>query len=148
MNHPNKELMEKAINLAREKYMVGGHAVASIIAREDKIISQAFTTVDLEKDCTCHAEINAIRLACKKLGSKKLENCYLYTTYEPCPMCSSAGVWARLKGIVFGSEMGDETEKCPQRIKVRCLEILMKGNPKLELFPSFMRKECKELLGL
>ena len=148
MIHPNKEIMQRAINLAREKHKKGGHAVAAIIVRDDEIIAKAFTTINRDNNPTSHAEINAIKLAAKKLNSKKLEGCFLYSNFEPCPMCVSAAIWARIKGIVYGASMNDETEKCPQRIKIRCSEVIKKGSPKLELYPEFTREECKELLFL
>lgn len=148
MNHPDKEVMERAIRLAKEKYQEGGHAVAAIIVKGNKIIAEAFTTINRDQDPTCHAEMNVIKIAANYLKSKKLEGCYLYTTFEPCPMCTSAAIWARVKGIVYGASMEDETEKCPQRIKIRCSEIIKKGTPKLELYPNFMREECKKLLIL
>ncbi len=148
MNHPDKEIMQKAINLAISNHKVGGHAVASIIVRGDEIIAEAFTTINRDLDPTCHAEINAIKIAAKKLKSKNLENCFLYSTFEPCPMCTSAAIWARMKGIIFGASMEDETDKCPQRIKINCSQVIENGTPKLELYPGFMRQECKKLLIL
>ena len=146
--HPNKEFMERAITLAREGYENGGTAVAAIIVKDDKIIAEAFTTTIKDQDPTCHAEINVIRKASKKLNSKTLDDCYLYTTFEPCPMCASACVWAKLKGIVYGASMEDETNICPQRIKIRCSEVLEKGRPNLELYENFLRADCLELLNL
>lgn len=148
MIHPNKDIMQKVIDLAREKYSEGGHAIASIIVKGDEIVAEAFTTINRDQDPTAHAEINAIKLAAKKLGSKRLTDCILYTTFEPCPMCTSAAIWARMKGIVYGANMSDETEKGRQRIKIRCSDIISHGDPKLELYPDFMREECKELLSL
>jgi len=141
--------MEKAIELASKKYKEGGgHAVAAIIVKNNRIIAEAFTTINKNQDPTCHAEINAIKIASKKLKSKRLEKCYMYSTFEPCPMCAAAMVWARMEGIVYGASMKDETEKNPQRIKIRCSEIIKKGKPKLKIYPNFMRRECRELLFL
>ncbi len=148
MKHPNKKIMQRIIDLAKEKHKEGGHAVAAIIVKDDEIISEAFTTINRDQDPTCHAEINAIKLAAKKLNSKVLENCYLYSTFEPCPMCTSAAIWARMKGIIYGASMEDETEKCPQRVKIRCSKVIESGTPKLELYQNFMRDECKKLLFL
>ncbi len=148
MIHPNTEIMQRVIDLAKEKYSEGGHAIAAIIVKDDEIITEAFTTINRDQDPTCHAEINAIRQASKILGSKRLTDCILYTSFEPCPMCTSAAIWARMKGIVYGANMLDETEKGRQRIKIRCSEIISQGDPKLELYPDFMREECKELLYL
>ena len=141
--------MEKAIKLAAAKYKKGGgNAIAAIIVKNNRIIAQAFTTVNKNQDATCHAETNAIRAASKKLKSKRLEKCYIYSTFEPCPMCAAAMVWARMKGVVYGANMEDETKNNPQRIKIRCSEVIKKGKPKLKIYPNFMRKSCKELLSL
>jgi tRNA(Arg) A34 adenosine deaminase TadA len=149
MIHPNKKIMEKAIALASKDYKKGGgYAVAAIIVKDDKIIAKAITTINKKQDPTCHAEINVIKAACKKLKSKRLERCYIYSTYEPCPMCASATVWARMEGIVYGASMEDETEINPQRIKIHCAEIIDKGTPRLKIYPNFMRDECKKLLSL
>ncbi len=147
MNHPNKNIMEKAINLAKAKHQEGGHAVAAIIVKGDEVISEAFTSVRRDIDPTAHAEINTIRAAAKKLGNKLID-CYLYTTYEPCPMCASAAVWAKMKGIVYGASRDDQTEEHPWRVYVPASEIIKNGTPKLELIEEFMRNECKELLHL
>ena len=140
--------MQKAINLAIINYKEGGLAVAAIITKNDEIISEACTTILRDRDPVCHAEMNAIRSAARKLRSCKLENCYLYTTYEPCPMCASAAIWAKMKGIVYGAAMADRTESHPQRVNISAADIIKKGDPVLELYPEFMREECKKLLTL
>jgi len=147
MHHPNKEIMNKAIKLAREKLKEGGHACAAIIVKDEEIISEAFTTIRRDNDPTAHAEMNVIRAVSKKFG-KRLLDCYLYTTYEPCPMCTSAAIWARMKGIVYGASRDDQTEEHPWRVYVPASEIISRSTPKLELYPEFMRNECKKLLTL
>jgi tRNA(adenine34) deaminase len=148
MLHPNKEIMIKAIELAKEKYGEGGHAVAAIVVKGDNIISEAYTSIRKDNDPTNHAEMNAIRAAAKKLNSYKLEGCWLYITFEPCPMCTSACVWARMEGIIYGASMDDRNDKYAQRVLIPCEDILKKGTPKLGLHKNFMRKECLELLLL
>jgi len=135
--------MQKAIELAKKK-----SAVACIIVKGDEIISKATTTVIQEKQPFRHAEINAIEKACKKLKSYFLRGCWLYTTFEPCPMCASACVWAKLDGIVYGASMKDRNENYTQRILIPCEKVLKHGTPKLKLHKEFMRKECKQLLLL
>lgn len=147
MNHPNKEIMNRAIQIAQENYKEGGHAVAAIIVKDDEIIAEAFTTIRRDNDPTAHAEMNAIRMAAKKFG-KKLFDCYLYTTYEPCPMSTSAAIWARMKGIVYGASRDDQNEDYPWRVYVPSSEIVERSEPKLELYPEVMREECKKLLML
>ena len=135
--------MQKAIHLARRK-----KAVACIIVKGDKIIAQATTTVYQKQQPFRHAEINAIEKACKQFKSFDLSGCWLYTTYEPCPMCASACVWARLGGVVYGASMKDRNETYTQRILIPCKTVFKHGTPKLKLHEEFMRDECKPLLFL
>ncbi|MCA9346301.1 nucleoside deaminase [Candidatus Saccharibacteria bacterium] len=148
MIHPNPVVMQRAIDLAIENLNDGGHAVASVIVKGDEIIAEGFTTIIRDNDPTAHAEINVIRLASKLLDNRYLEGCYLYTTFEPCPMCTSAAVWAKMKGIVYGASRNDENENAHQRIKISAREVIDKGVPKLDLYEEFMRKECRKLLLL
>ncbi len=143
MIHPNKEIMEEAIALAKEK-----KAVASIIVKDGEIIARGTTTVFIEKQPFRHAEINAIESACRKLGSFDLSGCWLYTTYEPCPMCASACIWARLEGVVYGANIEDRNDNYTQRILIRCRDVFKNGTPKLELYEDFMRDKCLPLLLL
>lgn len=100
--------MRRAIALAvKGRSTKGGAPFGAVIIRDDEIISEAFNTVALEKDCTCHAEIMAIRRACQKLSTKDLSDCELYTSCEPCLMCLGSCFWADLKGIYFGASAQD-----------------------------------------
>lgn len=143
MRHPNKTIMQKAIKLAKKK-----KAVACIIVKDNKIIAQATTTVYHEQQPFRHAEINAIEKACKKFESFYLTGCWLYTTYEPCPMCASACVWAKLEGAVYGASMKDRNKIYTQRILIPCRTVFKHGTPRLKLYEEFMRDECKPLLLL
>lgn len=149
----NKEFMKKAIGLAKESGKKGDYAIGAVIVKDNKVIATGTTNIRHENDPTLHAEIVAIRNACKKLGSRYLENCILYTTHEPCPMCATAAVWAKMKGIVFGAFIEDARQKegknfSWRQIDISCKEILAKGTPKLELVEGFMREECLKLFDL
>ncbi|MEK6919076.1 MAG: nucleoside deaminase [Nanoarchaeota archaeon] len=145
--------MHKAIEIAKESAIMGDYALGSVIVKDGKIIATGKTNLKHENDPTVHAEIVAIRKACKELNSKYLENCVLYTTCEPCPMCSSAAVWAKMKGIVFGAFIQDAKLKSGnsfswRQIDISCKQVLEKGTPKLELVEGFLREECKKLFDL
>ena len=105
--------MKLLIQLATENHQAGGHAVAAAIVQGAEILSTGVTTIAKDYDPTAHAEINAIREAARRVRSRFLEGCYLYTTYEPCPMCASAAIWAKLEGIVFGACMGIKRHNVP-----------------------------------
>jgi len=143
MNHPNKEIMNKLIELSKEKKVV-----SAIIVKGDKIISTGFNTVKQDINPVHHAEINAIEDAAKKLKNHKLEGCWLYSFFEPCPMCASAAVWARMEGLVYGASTDDKNKNYTQRVLIRCEKIIENGSPKLKLHKDFMREECKKILLL
>ena len=140
--------MSLAIQHAQEGYRQGHHAVAAVVVKDDQIIATGVTSVAKDVDPTAHAELNAIRLAAKLTGSRYLEGCYLYSTYEPCPMCTAAAIWARMAGIVFGASHEDETKEYSWRVVIAACDVIKSGIPKLELYPHFMREECKQLLDL
>jgi tRNA(Arg) A34 adenosine deaminase TadA len=146
MQHPNKEIMQKAIDIAKERARLGSHPIAAIIVKDDKIIAYAYTTTRIDNDPTCHAEMNAIRKAARSLGTRILQDCYLYVTYEPCPMCTAAAVWAKMKGIVFGLPAEEHHPDYPYNFTIRSKDVIDAGTPKLELFPEFMKDECRKLM--
>ena len=102
-----KKFMAKAIELSINSANTIGGPFGSVIVKDDKIIAEGFNTVTLIKDPTSHAEIVAIRSACKKLNNFILDDCILYTTCEPCPMCLSAIYWARINKIFYANTRND-----------------------------------------
>ena len=99
--------MQQAITLATENIHQGGGPFGAVIVKNNKIISTGVNRVTLINDPTAHAEITAIREACTNLNSFSLEDCTLYSSCEPCPMCLSAIYWARIKILYFGATHND-----------------------------------------
>lgn len=100
--------MKAAIALAEEGVTKGeGGPFGCIIVKDDKIIGRGNNKVLSTNDPTAHAEIVAIRDACKNLESYQLDDCEIYTTCEPCPMCLGAIYWARPKIIYYGNTKED-----------------------------------------
>ena len=153
---PEEEFMKEAINEAKNGFKRNDYAIGAVVVKDDKIISRAFTSAKIKKDPTMHAEMLAIQRASKELDSQYLEGCILYTTHEPCPMCSAAAIWAKMKGIVFGAYYSDAIEHVKEhsgrfswrQIAISCKDVLGNGNPKLELVEGFMNEECKKLFEL
>lgn len=98
----NEEYMLEALKLAQRAYKKNEVPVGAIIVKDNKIISKAFNKRQKCQNALYHAEILAINKACKKLKSFRLENCKMYVTLEPCPMCSGAIINARLQKVYFG----------------------------------------------
>jgi tRNA(Arg) A34 adenosine deaminase TadA len=96
------EFMREAIRLSREKMQRGaGGPFGAVIVRQGKIIARGWNRVTSINDPTAHAEVTAIRAACRRLKTFRLDDCELYASCEPCPMCLAAIYWARLKKIYF-----------------------------------------------
>ncbi|MES2387457.1 MAG: nucleoside deaminase [Bacteroidota bacterium] len=105
---PNKELMVIAANLAEENVLRGtGGPFGALIVRNGEIVAQAANNVIAGNDPTAHAEVEAIRAACRKLETFDLSGCEIYTSCEPCPMCLSAIYWARLDKIYYAGTRHD-----------------------------------------
>ena len=99
--------MQRAIELSIENVNKGGGPFGSVIVKDNKIIAEGINKVTPTNDPTAHGEIIAIRQACEKLNDFRLNECELYSSCEPCPMCLSAIYWARIKKIYFANTRKD-----------------------------------------
>ncbi|QCX54504.1 nucleoside deaminase [Elizabethkingia sp. JS20170427COW] len=106
MDH-HHEFMLRAIQCSKESVETGGGPFGAVIVKNGIIISEGINRVTVSKDPTAHAEVEAIRLAAKKLNNFDLSGCEIYTSCEPCPMCLSAIYWARIDKIWFANTKGD-----------------------------------------
>ena len=97
--------MRRAIDLAREgKDAPGGNEIGCVIVLDGQIIGEGHNEVDARHDPTAHAEIVAMRRAGERLGTHEFRGATLYSTLQPCGMCSMASIWAKLGRIVYGAE--------------------------------------------
>jgi guanine deaminase len=100
--------MRRAIALATENVLShAGGPFGAVIVKDGKIVGEGVNTVTAANDATAHAEMNAIRDACRNLSVFDLSGCELYTSCEPCPMCWTASYWARIGTIYFGNRAED-----------------------------------------
>ena len=104
----NEIFMREAIRLSRVK-MQGhqGGPFGAVVVRQGKIVGRGWNRVTSTNDPTAHAEVVAIRQACKKLQTFQLHDCELYTSCEPCPMCLAAIYWARMKQVYYANTRHD-----------------------------------------
>lgn len=103
----DKELMREAIRLSEENVVNGGGPFGAVIARDGEVIATGVNRVTAAHDPTAHAEVNAIREACRKLNTYDLSGCVIYSSCEPCPMCLGAIYWAHLDKLFFGNNKTD-----------------------------------------
>ena len=103
--------LQDAIDLAVENVESGlGGPFAALVVEDDTILAQGTNRVTTVHDPTAHAEITAIRAACKERGDFELTGCTLYSTCEPCPMCLGAIYWARLDRVVYAATRADAAD--------------------------------------
>lgn len=111
MTEQDKEFMRRAIELAQNGIEKGaGGPFGAVIVKDGKIIGEGYNQVTSTNDPTAHAEVVAIRNACRKLESFQLAECTIYTSCEPCPMCLGAIYWARPARVFFACTREDAAE--------------------------------------
>ena len=99
----DKKFMKEALKQANKAAAIGEVPIGCVIVYQDKIIARGYNRRNIENSTLAHAEITAIKKACKKLGDWRLEGCTMYVTLEPCPMCAGAVVQARIPRVVIGA---------------------------------------------
>lgn len=103
----DKGFMREAIRLADESVRNGGGPFGAVIVKDGSIIAESSNSVTIDNDPTAHAEVNTIRMACRKLGTFDLSGCVIYTSCEPCPMCLGAIYWSHLSAVYYGNNRKD-----------------------------------------
>ena len=106
----DKRFMREAIKLASDSVERGGGHFGAVIVKDGQVIAGASNSVTIDNDPTAHAEVNAIRKACKQLGTFSLDGCVIYTSCEPCPMCLGAIYWAGIDRIFYGNNRKDAAD--------------------------------------
>ena len=156
MGEQTEKFMTAAIALA-QKGMDENHGgpFGAVVVKNNKIIAEGYNQVTSSNDPTAHAEVVAIREACKVLDTFQLEGCTIYTSCEPCPMCLGAIYWARPDKVVFGATkqdaanaqfddqfIYDELEKELSRRHIQ-FENMMRDEAR-EVFDAWNKKEDKK----
>lgn len=133
----DEAFMRKAIELSVESVKKGGGPFGAVIVRNGEIIATGMNCVTSSNDPTAHAEVNAIREACEKLKTFRLDDCELYASCEPCPMCLSAIYWAHIIKVYYSNSRIDaarsgfsdafiynEIPKMPDHRRIPCVPLM------------------------
>ena len=134
--------MGHALKEAEKAFTIGEIPVCAIVVYEDRIIGRGHNQVELLRDPTAHAEMIALTAACATLESKFLEECTLYVTLEPCPMCAGASVWTRIRRIVYGAA-DPKAGACGTLFNIGSNNKL---NHRAEIIQGVREAECEEIL--
>jgi len=137
-----EKFMKKALAEAEKAKAIDEVPIGAVIVQNGKVIAKAYNKRNKGKIATHHAEILAIEKACKKIGDWRLENCEIYVTLEPCPMCAGAIANARIKKLVFGAYDTAGTNK-------NLLSDILQDtrlNHKVEIEGGVLEEECRNIL--
>ena len=125
--------------------MAGGPFGACLV-RGDEVLAVAHNTVLKDQDPTCHAEMNTIRLAARKLQSYDLSGCDIYSTTEPCPMCFAAIHWARIDRLIYGTAIIEVAQLGFNELTLGSRQVKALGRSPVAIYPGFLADECRQLL--
>lgn len=131
-----KEYMQIAYKEALKAYKKGDVPVGAVIIKNNKVIAKSYNKKEKNNNAILHAEIDAINKACKKLKTWHLENCILYTTLEPCLMCTGAIVQSRINEIYYATENKNFGE----------INNIKKYNKQIKINSGLLKNESSELL--
>jgi tRNA(Arg) A34 adenosine deaminase TadA len=140
--------MRLAIETTRTGLAKGQTPFGAVITKNNELVIAAHNVVWETTDITAHAEVNALRLACKKLGLIDLKGCTIYSTTEPCPMCFSAIHWANIDRIVYGTSIADAVAAGFNELPISNLDMKRLGHSRVEVVPDFLRDEAKDLFRI
>ena len=127
--------MNKALELAKKAYYLDEVPVGCVVVYNNEIIASGFNRKEIDGISTYHAEILAINDACKKLGTWRLDDCILYTTMEPCMMCTGAIIQSRIGRVVYGTK----NDSFGYLNKI--------DNPKIEIIGGILNDECLSIIS-
>ena len=154
MGSSKEKFMHLAIDLATENIKNGGGPFGAVIVKDGEVVATGCNRVTASNDPTAHAEVNAIRAACKDLDTFNLEGCEIYSSCEPCPMCLGAIYWAHIDKIYYAANKHDaadagfddsfiykELELTPEDRRLKT-EVLLEKEA-LRVFKSWKAQEDK-----
>jgi len=138
----HQRFMAHALLLAEQALSEDEVPVGAVIVKNDRIIAKGYNQVEKLNDATAHAEMIALSAAFGHLENKYLNDCTLYVTLEPCPMCTSALVWSKIERVVFGASDA-KAGACGTIFNLHNNDAL---NHSIEIIQGVMEKDCEFLL--
>ena len=137
----DEKFMKKAIALAKKAYALDEVPVGAVIVKDCEVIASAYNKREMSHDATAHAEILAIKKACKKLDDFRLIGCDLYVSLEPCVMCTGAILNARIENVYFGASITNGS--------ISCNELCDRAelNHKTNFEGGYFKDECSKMVS-
>ena len=133
--------MQQALKCAQVAYKKDEVPIGAVIVKDNKIIARGYNKSITLKDTSAHAEIVAIRKACKKLNNYRLNDCSIYVTIEPCSMCMGALILARIKNLYFGAK-DIKAGACGSVLDISKFKL----NHKINIYNGLLEQECARII--
>jgi tRNA(Arg) A34 adenosine deaminase TadA len=144
MSENHEAFLKRAIELSRQAVAHGNHPFGALLVRDGEIMMEAENTVNSEVDITGHAELNLVRRAFRELGEEVVQECTLYTSTEPCAMCTGAIYWAGISNVVFACSAKRLGEIAGGSLLVPCREVFARGLRPVEVSGPILEDEASE----
>ncbi len=133
--------MQQALKCAQTAQEKNEVPIGAVVVKDNKIIARGYNKSITSKDSTAHAEVVAIRKACKKLNNYRLNDCSVYVTIEPCSMCIGALILARIKNLYFGAK-DIKAGACGSVLDVSKLKL----NHKINVYSGLLEQDCAKII--
>ena len=134
---PDEEMMKRAMAEARQAAEEGEVPIGAVVVCRGRIIARTHNLTETLHDVTAHAEMQAITAAANALGGKYLQDCTLYVTVEPCPMCAGALGWSQISRVVYGAP------DCKRGYRLIAPKAL---HPKTEVVSGILEEDCANIM--
>jgi len=138
----DEKFMKQAIRQAKKAYAIGEVPIGCVIVHDGKVIGRGYNRRTIDRNTLAHAEIQAIRKACKKMNDWRLEECTMYVTLEPCQMCSGAIVQSRMTRVVIGC-MNPKAGCAGSILNLLQMEEF---NHQVEMETGVLEEECSQMM--
>lgn len=138
----HQQFMRYAFTLAEDAKEAGEIPIGAVVVHKNRIIGRGYNQTEMLNDATAHAEMIAVSAASATLDNKYLQDCTLYVTLEPCPMCAGALVWSKIDRIVFGAA-DSKSGACGSIFNLAANNKL---NHQIEVIQGVLEKDCEWIL--
>ena len=139
-----RRFMKIAIEEAKQSLKEGNKGFGAVLVKNGEVALLAHDTILTDPDPTAHAEMNLIKKALKE-GFKDLSGCVIFSTHEPCPMCTGALIWAKISEIVYGASIKDTLALGRNMIDLCCREQIDRAPWRVKVKGGVLKKECLPL---
>ena len=142
MNQTHEVYLKRCIALSEQAAAQGNHPFGALLVREGEVVMEAMNTVNSEHDVTRHAELNLVSRAMQELGEDVLRECTLYTSTEPCAMCSGAIYWAGVPRVVYACSADRLGEIAGGSLVIPCRDVFVRGIRPVEVSGPILEEEA------